>query len=78
MKTAISVPDELHRRADRLAKRKRWSRSRLYSEALARYIETESEDDVVAEINRVYGEVDSSLPPDIEAARNRALADDRW
>ena len=38
MKTAISVPDDLFKRADRLAKAQKTSRSRLYSEALSEYL----------------------------------------
>ncbi|MDQ3678519.1 MAG: ribbon-helix-helix protein, CopG family [Actinomycetota bacterium] len=38
MKTAVSIPDELFRRADELADRLGKSRSEVYREALADYV----------------------------------------
>lgn len=38
MKTAVSIPDELFRRADELANRLGKSRSEVYREALADYV----------------------------------------
>lgn len=38
MKTAVSIPDAVFRAAERLAKRQKKSRSRLYAEALAEYV----------------------------------------
>ncbi|MGI0148390.1 MAG: hypothetical protein ACREDF_02500 [Thermoplasmata archaeon] len=38
MKTAISVPDDLFKRADHLAKTQKQTRSRLYSEAIREYL----------------------------------------
>lgn len=38
MKTAVSLPDDLFRRADDLARRSGKSRSRLYQEALTEYL----------------------------------------
>jgi predicted transcriptional regulator len=38
MKTAVSIPDKLFRRADALARRLKKSRSQVYREALADYV----------------------------------------
>lgn len=38
MKTAVSIPDDVFAKADRLAKQLQTSRSDLYSRALAEYI----------------------------------------
>ncbi|MBW2720031.1 MAG: ribbon-helix-helix protein, CopG family [Deltaproteobacteria bacterium] len=38
MKTAVSVPNEVFERAERLAKRLKVSRSELYSRALREYL----------------------------------------
>jgi len=38
MKTAVSIPDELFRRADELGRRLGKSRSQIYREALADYV----------------------------------------
>lgn len=46
MKTAVSLPDDIFRAADKLAKRARKSRSRLYAEALAEYLARHASDEV--------------------------------
>jgi predicted transcriptional regulator len=50
VKTAISIPDEVFRRAERLAKRRKVSRSQLYTTALIRMLEAEPKD----ELTRAY------------------------
>lgn len=46
MKTAISIPDDVFRRAERFAKRRKLSRSELYTTALVRMLEAEPNEDV--------------------------------
>jgi metal-responsive CopG/Arc/MetJ family transcriptional regulator len=41
VKTAISIPDDVFRRADRLAKQRKISRSQLYTAALVKLLETD-------------------------------------
>lgn len=59
MKTAVSLPDDLFRRADRLARRQQKSRSRLYSEALAEYVRRHDPDWITEQLNRVADAVDT-------------------
>ena len=59
MKTAVSVPDDVFRDAERLAKRQKKSRSRLYSDALREYVRRHDPDEVTAAYNRLADE-----PPD--------------
>lgn len=54
MKTAISIPDELFRAADRAAKRLGLSRSQFYQRAIAQYLERQSEALVTDALNAVY------------------------
>jgi predicted transcriptional regulator len=54
MKTAVSLPADLHRRADRLAKRTHKSRSRLYAEALEQYLQRHDADEISEALNAVY------------------------
>jgi predicted transcriptional regulator len=60
MKTAVSVPDDLFRQADRLAKRQRKSRSRLYSEAIGEYVARHDPDWITEQLNNVADTVDTS------------------
>lgn len=54
MKTAISLPADLHRRADRFARRTHRSRSRLYAEALEQYLLRHDADEISEALNAVY------------------------
>jgi metal-responsive CopG/Arc/MetJ family transcriptional regulator len=63
MKTAISLPDPLFRRADRVARLERISRSALIRRALEAYLETRRLD-VTAEINAALDDIG----PDTENA----------
>lgn len=57
MKTAISLPDELYLRAERLAQRLGRSRSALYAEALAAYLSAlEAEDEVTTALDELYAD----------------------
>jgi predicted transcriptional regulator len=55
MKTAISIPDDLFREADRLAAETGQSRSQLYSTAVREYVGRHSTDSVTAALDAVYG-----------------------
>jgi predicted transcriptional regulator len=46
MKTAISIPEAIFRRAERLARRLKKSRSQLYSEAVAEYVQRRDPDEL--------------------------------
>lgn len=55
MRTAVSLPDELFQAAERHARRLRKSRSRLYAEAIAEYLDRHVPDEVTAAMDRVVG-----------------------
>ena len=67
MKTAISVPDRVFRSAEDLATRLRVSRSELYSNALAEFIEKHKNDLTTSRLNAVYAKnrEPSTLEPEI-------------
>lgn len=56
MKTAISLPDPLFRRAERVAKRRSLSRSALYQRAIEAYLAS-NEGDVTEQINAALAEL---------------------
>jgi metal-responsive CopG/Arc/MetJ family transcriptional regulator len=66
MKVAISVPEEVFRRAEDLARRMGISRSRLYSDAVAEYLRRRDPDAVTAAIDEVIARLG---PADSELAR---------
>jgi predicted transcriptional regulator len=57
MKTAVSVPDEVFDRAERLAKRLRVSRSELYRRALVEYVTRHSPEEVTEAWDRTLREL---------------------
>jgi len=69
MKTAVSIPDPIFEAADRLASRRKISRSELYAEALSRILDAEDADDITARLNEVYADIDSSLDSSLATAQ---------
>ena len=76
MKTAISLPDELFQKAERLAKNTRKSRSEVYREALAEYVARHDGEAVTESWDNVLAEDQSD--PFVEAAARRTLEQSEW
>ncbi|HXJ06494.1 MAG TPA: hypothetical protein VNH65_15425 [Candidatus Acidoferrum sp.] len=79
MKTAVPIPDELFRNAERLARRTKRSRSRLFSDALKEYLIRHSPDEITEAVNRVCEELgDAAQDPFVSAAAWRILENTEW
>jgi metal-responsive CopG/Arc/MetJ family transcriptional regulator len=78
MKTAISIPDELYQGAERLARRTKKSRSRLYGEALKEYLARHAPDEVTEAMNRACAEIGQTRDPFISSAARRILESSEW
>jgi predicted transcriptional regulator len=78
MKTAISVPDELFAEVDRLARRLKRSRSRVYADAIREYVARHDSESVTADLDRLYGGLESGADPVISAAAERLLRRVDW
>ena len=78
MKTAVSVPNEVFERADRLAKRLEVSRSELYSRALREYLARHSPDEVTQALDRVCKDIDTSSEDFVREASRRILEATEW
>ena len=76
VKTAVSIPDPIFEAADRLARRRRISRSELYAEALARLLEADESRGITERLDDVYGERPSELDPGLAAAQALAIDED--
>ena len=57
MKTAVSIPDDVFQKAERLARRMKKSRSELFSNALAEYVARHAPDHVTERMNEVCAEI---------------------
>ncbi len=78
MKTAISLSDDLFKEADRLARRLKKSRSRLYGEAIEEYVARHDPDSVAEKLNEVVASVDGSLDEFVRNAARRVLERTDW
>ena len=76
MKVAVSIPDPLFAEADRLAKRRKLSRSQLYAQALELLVSREDQTEITRRLNEVYGTVDSRLDRRLAAAQSEALREE--
>lgn len=78
MKIAVSVPNEVFARAERLAKRLRVSRSELYSRALREYLARHAPDEVTAALNVLCEELDTGAEDFVREAGRRTLESSDW
>jgi len=78
MKTAVSIPDDVFESAERLARRTKKSRSRLFSDALREYVARHSSEDVTDAMNRVCSELGSAKDRFVSLAARRALERSEW
>ena len=61
VKTAISIPDQLFRQADCVAKKMRVSRSQLYAQAISAYLASYSTGFTTAQLNEVYASTQANV-----------------
>jgi hypothetical protein len=78
MKTAISIPDEVFRSADSLAKRLGVSRSQLYATAITEFLLRHQSRKVTERLDHIYEEEDSSLAQGFIAAEMKSLPSEEW
>jgi metal-responsive CopG/Arc/MetJ family transcriptional regulator len=78
MKVAVSVPNDLFERADRLAREAGRSRSDVYSSALREYVGRHAPDEITSALDRVIGDVGDSIDPFLAAAGSRVLETVDW
>ena len=78
MKTAISLPEDIFKKADRLALRLRKSRSELYREAVAEYVARHDVDSITEAMNRVADSLDTRSDDFVSAAVQNTLGHSEW
>jgi len=78
MKTAISIPDDVFARVEEFAKRRKMSRSALFTVAVEQYVQHHRADDVTRRLNEIYTREDSTLDPLLERLQSHALPREEW
>lgn len=78
MKVAVSIPDSVFERADRLARELQTSRSELYAAALTEYLGVRDADAVREKLDAVYAADPGSVDPAFARAQSEVLDDETW
>jgi len=78
MKTAVSIPDDVFAGAERLARRTKRSRSRLFSDALKEYLARHSPDKVTEAMNKACSQIGARQDPFVSSAARRVLERSEW
>lgn len=78
MKTAISIPDDIFKVAERLARRTKKSRSQLFSDAVREYVARHASDDITDAMDRVCAEADPQADRFTASASSRILKRGEW
>lgn len=78
MKTAISIPDKLFRAADQFAKSHGFSRSQLFSEAVAQYLEQHPSGQITRQLDEVYSSGPAQLDDALSAMQSSSIDKEEW
>ncbi len=78
MKTAISIPDELFAKAERLSKRLKMSRSELYSNAVKKFIEQNKTKDITKLLDEVYEKNESGIDKALFEMQMNSADKEEW
>ena len=78
MKTAISVPNDVFERIEKYTKKKKMSRSQLFSKAAEEYLDKREKEDITANLNEVYSKEDSSVDPVLFKMALLSLPKEEW
>lgn len=82
MKTAISIPDDLFKSAEKIAKKMGIPRSQLFARALEEFIQAHSKNSVTEKLNKVYSKGLPKSKTNIDKvsaqALRKSLKNDTW
>jgi predicted transcriptional regulator len=78
MKTAVSIPDEIFEAAEHLARNLGMSRSKLYSTAVADFVEDHHVSDTTAALDRVYSGCPSTLDKVVQDLQASSILESDW
>ena len=78
MKTAVSIPNEVFEGAERLARRTRRSRSRLFSDALREYLTRHAPDNVTELMDKALTQIGAEKDKFVSSAAGHTLRETEW
>jgi len=74
MKTAVSLPEELFKQAEKTAARLGIPRSRLFAQALEEFIDHHRSDSVTQRLNEIYSRESSEMDKALIAQQEKVLS----
>ena len=78
MKTAISIPDDIFRAAEKSAQRLGLSRSGMYTKAISEFLQKQDDSSITEALNEVYSDTSSELDPVLAELQARSLPREEW
>ncbi len=78
MKTAISVSDDIFQLTEKLAKRLKVSRSKVFAMGVKKLAEEYDDDQVTAKLNEFYEKEKAEIDPVIMKMAALSLPKDKW
>jgi len=78
MKTAISVPDDVFQLSEKLAKKLKVSRSKIFAMGVRKLAEEHDDDAVTAKLNEFYEKEKAEIDPVIMRMAALSLPKDKW
>jgi metal-responsive CopG/Arc/MetJ family transcriptional regulator len=78
MKIAISVPNDVFELSEKLAKKLKVSRSKIFAMGVKKLAEEYDEEELTARVNAVGEKVDTSLDPSIKKYQSRIIKREKW
>lgn len=78
MKTAVSIPDQVFRGAEKLARRTKRSRSQLFSDALKEYLARHTSEEITEAMDQVCDELGAPTDEFVSSAARRLLRRSEW
>ena len=78
MKTAVSIPDDVFKKAEHFARRMKKSRSQFFSNAIEEYVDRHAPDHVTEAMDKVCAEIGTEPNSLVSAASRRILEQSEW
>jgi metal-responsive CopG/Arc/MetJ family transcriptional regulator len=78
VKTAVSLPDPLFKRAETAAKKLGVSRSEFYARAIAEFLDRRQPEETTARLNELYSRIEANVDPVLDRLQMVSLPKEDW
>lgn len=78
MKTAISIPDDVFRTAERFAREQHVTRSAFFTRAIQEFMNLHRREGITERLNKVYSRNESALDPALDSMQMLTVSKEKW